>query len=494
MYRLSKTKFVALCISIILFLYSFLVEELLKNTSSIEDLIRTGMIVLILPCFVFLTMFAYKIEKRIGFILIFILLGFFFYYGQYSLIALGYYDELSRLYVSLVCGKIDFAYVISAFYVFIRSLLVLFAGYLIVTNDIADVVLPNIEDDGEQIRIPTGFYSVALVFFVVSLICAFVQIGYELTLGSYINIRSIEAEVFRFSSGGILFYVAYFAKWFLPSSYMLLLYHAIKGNREKYRIVILILLLYSVLYIGTGARFQLLKIITAVFLIHNYFVRPFSKKDLRWAIPTTIIGMLAMSAISGVRGSSISMGGVFDFLKLLSPERAFYNIFNETGITSISLANTMKYCPSQISHLYFTSILKTIAMVLPSFINPWASLSNTTTSNIFSHLLYGFKTTGYGSSFVTEVYYYWGSYLYIVVFIYGLIVAKLNNSFRQIRSYKSIGKIYLTIYMLSEMIYCIRNDVYDLPRGLIYYVLIPLLLVRIIDDTARKKIHRGVNK
>lgn len=477
--------------SIFLLVYTVLVEGIVSGGNNIIHTVNISMLIVVLPAYIWLLSTTYNVKKKVGFFFIFLILSIIFYYGQFLLICFGQAAKLRDEYVSLLCGRLTDSVVIRTLFAQIKCLVAVHIGFLfVIREDIFDnEIISDIETTSGDIIIPYGFHIVAVCLFLVSSIMVFIMLFYNMTLGAYMTVRGEESSIYTFRSGNPMFYVSYISQWFLPSYYMLLLYNAINKRRKVYNFLLLFICIYSVVYLLTGARFQLLKIALAVFLIHYYFVERITWKQLKWIILIVIVGMLLLSSMSQARQEQLSLGSLFSGINLSSIGDLIYNIFLEPANASVSLASTMQYCPSQVPHLYFESFVKVIGNILPSFINPFYKLGTTTTSSIFSPLFYRFSGTGYGSSFITEAYYYWGNFMYIVMLIYGLIIGKIEKSFSNLISNKNIFVIFMSIYMLSEMIYCVRNDVFSLGRYFVYYVILPWLLISIVNSLVSRRFY-----
>lgn len=477
--------------SIFLLVYTLLIEGIVSGENDLIHAVNISMLIVILPAYLWLLTTTYNVKKKVGFFFIFLILSIIFYYGQYLLICFGQSEKLRDEYVSLLCGRLTDSVVIRTLFAQIKCLLIVHIGSLFTIREDSynTEIVEDEEIDSRDINIPYGYHIVALCLFLVSSVMVFIMLFYNMTLGAYMTVRGEESSIYTFSSGNPMFYVSYISQWFLPSYYMLLLYNAITKRRNEYNLLLIFICIYSVVYLLTGARFQLLKIALAVFLIHYYFVERITWKQLKWIIPIAIIGMLLLSSMSQARQEQLSIKSLFSGVNLNSIGDLVYNIFLEPANASVSLASTMQYCPSQVPHLYFESFLKVIGNILPSFINPFYKLGTTTTSSIFSPLFYRFSGTGYGSSFITEAYYYWGSFMYIIMFIYGLTIGNIEKSFSNLISNKNIFVIFMSIYMLSEMIYCVRNDVFSLGRYFTYYVFLPWLLVSIVNSLVSRRLY-----
>ena len=478
--------------SVFALLYTFIFEGVILSNNNFTFKVIASMNCVIFPCYLWLLITTYRSKRKIGFFFIFIILSILFYYGQFILIYFGQSAKLEADYSSLLCGRLSYENVLKALFMQMQSLLCVHIGYMLFIRDDEFNISFNSADSFEEtenaVTIPYGFHTVALILFIVSGIATFITLFYNISLGAYMTVRTEESSIYTFASGSPMFYAGFLSQWFLPSFYMLLLYNAVTKNRKKYIFLLIFICFYIGIYLLTGARFQVIKIFLAVFLIHYYFVEKITWKQLKWLIPVLIIAMFILSSMSQSRHESLSVGSIFSGFTASSFVDQLYNIFLEPGSASVSLANTIEHCPSDVPHIYFVSFLKVIDNILPSFISPFNGVGRTTTSNIFSPIFYGWTGSGYGSSFVTEAYYYWGSFIYIVMLLYGCAFGKIEDSFSGFMTNENIFSSFASVLMMSELIFCVRNDVFQLGRVFVYCILIPCILVEIMNSLYSRRI------
>ena len=465
---------------IVLVAYSLFIEKMLRDFDYSKN-ITLGFFLLVIPAYFYIIYNSFQHHKPIGFISIFLILSIYFYYGQYIVTLTDYSDVLYQKYISLNNGKIDNKCVIRAYYMLFRSLLVLYLGYYVYRY------MKNSRSEGQndlkddiEIIIPRKYETISLIIFTISSICEFVVLARNATMGNYLELRAVDSEIYRFSSGNILFYFGYFSKWFLPSSMMLLILYALKKDK-KYYMILLALSVFTILYVRTGARYMIVKMLFSCFIIHHYFYRRFTKRDFVVIVAFLLFTIPLMQILTVARAvGPVSIESISAETKNISSD-LFFEILS-TGGASISLANTLQYCPSLVDHQYFVFFYKMFANVLPTFLNPIRELSMTTTSSIFSPLLYNYEGNGYGSSFITEAYYSWGKYMYIYVFFFGFLLGYLQSKLDFNRKTMHIFGIFSSILLFSDFIYALRNDVFETFRSYLYCVVFPLFLITILSD------------
>lgn len=492
----DRIKLQRVLLNLFLLLYTYIFEVFVGaiNAQKTDHVVTVVMLGMVIPMYVCILSTSRKANNNgISFIYIIYILSVLFYFGQYVLIMIGCSDRLQGEYVSLLCGRVERQYIIKGMYVLSRSLLFLNLGYLVFLKKPRF----NIEKKNEEqisancIEFYSGYALIARLLFIFSSIGMAISLAYDISVGSYGLRRMTETSVYTFSSGNPLFYAKYISQWFLPSIYMLMIYEVNK-SKKKYRLLLGVLLVYSALYLISGSRFEIIKIVCAVVLLHTTFVNTIRVKDIIKYSPLVIVFGVVLSGISAVRSSSFTASSLAQYLITTGFKDLLYNILSETGLTAVSLSNTLQHCPSEVPHYYFMSLLKAFCSILPSFINPMYSEVTKSVSNVFSPYIFGSVRSGYGSAFVTEAYYYWGNMMYVVIMLYGCIIAEMKSVAEGVINKKNAYAIFSVIYMYSEMMYCIRTDVIGLFRTFVYCVILPYALMYIVGHR-KMRIYQKMN-
>ena len=160
----------------------------------------------------------------------------------------------------------------------------------------------------------------------------------------------------------------------------------------------------------------------------------------------------------------------------------------ESGITFTSVSNMLDKCPSEVEFFYGKSWIGGILQCLPSplrfgFFDKYTII----TSSTFSHLYYNTTNYGYGSSFIAEGYYNFGYFIYPIIFLFGVILSKINEKLKQVRLKESPYSFLVLVYICGEIAYGIRNDLNSVIRICISSVVIIAISAVAYDNVKRKR-------
>lgn len=129
-----------------------------------------------------------------------------------------------------------------------------------------------------------------------------------------------------------------------------------------------------------------------------------------------------------------------------------------------------------------------ILLFLPSFMRfDFFETYNLVVSATFSPLYYNTNLIGYGSSFITEAYYNFGYLMFPFMILMGALFGKLENLLIKAKVTRNAPLFFLITYVLSELIYIVRNDIYAIPRFVIFYAIVPLVLYKCLNLFFKKK-------
>lgn len=420
-----------------------------------------------------------RIDGKINLYRIFILLTIPFYFGGQILILLGYSERLGMERYSLIDGRISTAISVDAMQYILLALLFFHIGYLLNEPNLNETMKRSINYNEKVIR---GINLVASVLLVVTIGPSIARLLYDIVsartyghLAAY-TMRSEESYM------GIWFVFTYIQGWFLPACYMKLI---VGKNRV---LINLLLVIYCILYLFSGSRFQILLILFSVFMIETYWYgrkinsRTIIKNALFVWLLTIILR--SVSYTRDLTGSGLSLENVLNVIG----GGVLYETLFETSTTFTSVANILKYCPEVLPFNYGKSILGSLIYILPSFLRP--SIINEIVlhiSSVLSPLYYGYTGAGYGSAFVTEAYYDFGYFAYIVLIIFGFAVGALIKKIIHCAREKDAYMFIISSYIMSELVWGIRADLYLVPRHVVYYILIPLLIAKSISVRAENE-------
>lgn len=419
----------------------------------------------------------WKTYQTINFIFIFILLSIPFAYGQH-LVALFDSNYFFRFQTShILDGRLQDSSIINATYFIIVFLILLTVGYILSNTYYKEQVIVNKSGlmAGNSIVI-----FISLIFLLISIYPAFKEVIAQYNLSrqfSYLVRRQLESQENYYELLGVGAREIYLGKWFLPSIYMLLLtFHEIKKRILPYSI----LLVYSAIYMLTGSRFTLLKIILVVFLIEYIWHKSITFRQIKYFAIVLLLPLVVLFSIfTNLRGDSgVTIEDFFTNASLYINGSPLSATLWETGITFTSVSNVIDKVPTVVPFFIGKSYLGAILICLPAFLRFGFTDNNVfTISSTFSPLYYGTKGFGYGSSIYAEQYYNFGYFAFFVAFLLGIIVGKLEKKMFLYQKQRSSSQFLLIIFILGELIYSVRNDLYAIPRTVLISVGIPLMVI-----------------
>ena len=482
-----------------------------KNNDSILSLPRNAVLLLCLACFgifqnalmllfplglkiqilisIVFVLFSYycifqvlwKTYQSINFIFIFILLSFPFAYGQHvvALFDSNYFFRFQTFHI--LDGRLQDSSIINATYFIIVFLILLTVGYILSNTYYKKQIIVNESGlmAGNSIVI-----FISLIFLLISIYPAFKEVIAQYNLSrqfSYLVRRQLESQENYYELLGVGTIELYLGKWFLPSIYMLLItFHEIKMRILPYSI----LLVYSAIYMLTGSRFTLLKIILVVFLIEYIWHKSITIRQIKY-LPIVLIPIIvSFSIISSLRGDSgVTLDDFFTNASLYINGSPLSATLWETGITFTSVSNVFDKVPSVVPFFVGKSYLGAILVCLPAFLRFGFTDNNVfTISSTFSPLYYGTKGFGYGSSIYAEQFYNFGYFALIVAIFLGIIIGKLEKKMFLYQKQRNLSQFLLIIFILGELIYSVRNDLYAIPRTVLISVGIPLMVIWLVKS------------
>lgn len=408
---------------------------------------------------------------------ILLLLSVAFYYGQHFVAMINPSYLLSTHEFSILDKRIPDRYIIYATFLCIDCLLIMYAGYSTVPRNELHVQ----EIDNCRLR---TFRFVGWVFFLLSILPAFrlIVAEYQMTvMNGYLGRRILESEDNYLQLLGVSYIELLVAQLFIPSIYTLII--AYKG--KKYNMLFYcVLLVYCALYLMTGSRFTILKILVCVVFINYIWVKSPATRDYK----RLLIYGCAVAALFTI-GSIVRTIGV-DIVSGADISSGFkiYDTFWESGITFTTISNMLYQCPDYVDYFYGKSYIGALLQCIPGssgfdfFVH-----NNMHISATFSPLYYGQGSmAGYGSSFIAEAYYNFGYLVYIPIYFGGRLFAKAQNSMVIAQNTSNPIKFLITVSLCGELAYAVRNDLVNIPRILLYSVGIIVFVASLFNRLKQK--------
>ena len=425
-----------------------------------------------------------RLSNKINLFLVFIALTIPFYFGGQILILLGYGAKLADERYSLVDGRVGMQYNIAAMKYIIISLRCLNIGYQFRRNNRdSQKKFRNAESTFSADDQSAAINLVATILIIVAAVPTIVRLGYDISVAKAIGHLAYLHEKSEDSYMGIWFAMSYIQGWFLPACYMKLVCGKPKGKR----IIYILLAIYMILYLMTGSRYEIIQIAFAIFVINTYTSD--KKIRLRDIIIFIVIGYIAIvilrsvSYTRDVTGSGLSLSSIANVLG----GNVLYECLFETSTTFTSISNTIMHVPSTIYYNCGKSILGAFNYILPAFlrISPLNNIVLQLSSKL-SPLYYGYSGAGYGSSFLTESYFNYGFFSPCIMLFFGYFLNLLTSRLAYFSINNDKRKFIISLYIMTELVWAIRQDMYLIPRHLVYYILIPLVISSLLAKRRKK--------
>ncbi|HBL05437.1 MAG TPA: hypothetical protein DDZ33_00515, partial [Clostridium sp.] len=170
--------------------------------------------------------------------------------------------------------------------------------------------------------------------------------------------------------------------------------------------------------------------------------------------------------------------------------QSIYDILAEFGTTLLVPTTLIEYVPDVIPYYKGKTIINCLMNLIPNFfwnINP--GLRDGTLESVVSPFISRQSVGGLGSSFLAEIYYNFGYWSYFIIPLYGVVIGKLSNSLRnKFTQANDKLKLYSSIYLFNIVIWYIRGEVMTSGKRIVYFVVVPVLLVRMIQKILCKNL------
>lgn len=434
----------------------------------------------------YIYMFKYCIQQRLVTNVFFILLilSIFFYYGQHILALFDPSYLFTQQDYHILDGRISDGSIIHATFLAIESLLVVFSGFICMYKD-SSIYEIQIDDNNEldEVKLQAlriGGWILIIISFYPTIRYLLAQYSLTQSYG-YLGRRNLEAQSDYYSILGISTTLIYISNLFLPALYALFIGY--KNKRNKFVIYILTII-YGVLYYMTGSRYMLLKLLIVLFLIQVIWVKPLKREDLKKYIAIAIIAAAIFSIGNIIRSSGTEEISFTDAAGKLNIGGMLW----EPGITFTTISNVIECCPSKVDFFYGKSLLGAILQCLPPALRfGFFDKYTLQVSSVLSPLYYHTSTFGYGSSFIAEGFYNFGYLIYVFMFIYGLLLGRINYDLVHVSKNNSPYLFLILSTLCGSLAFGVRNDLSSVPREMLTTVIIVALVVKIIETFIRMK-------
>lgn len=415
---------------------------------------------------------AYNAVKRLDCYMIFMILVFFFMFGQHVLILFG----LQPSDITLLSGRVSDEAILETGYLVLYSIGLMHMGYTVTIRSRSQAVtIPGYDEDVKsRVKFMRVAECVAIAVSIPSL--------YTLIRNAYLTLvvgygsRMLESQYQR---SGILNIASILESFMVPA---LLAMFICKKPDQKWPTVLL--LIYIVLYLLSGSRIRAFILICAVIYIEiTIHKAPNFKKVVSFIILGLVV-VFIFSIISGVRGSVSDINSIGDVYSYVKTHNLIVDSMSESGYTFSATATVVDNCPNPIGFLYGRSYLSGIIYILPNGLtgNYYASVPGV------DEAFHGFLSyyAGIGSSFIAEAYYNFGYASYVIEFIYGVLLGKLCYGIENNINKRDFKKTFLFLGIFAIICFYVRSDTRTFFRNFVWFYL-PLYLMASVKIKGKRR-------
>jgi len=301
--------------------------------------------------------------------------------------------------------------------------------------------------------------------------------GYSIALGSTYNEAGVFSHIINFGS-----------TLFLPAIFAAL----VATKNKKYNFLFWgYYVIFVVAYFLSGSRFEAVISLAGLVLLYHFYYHKISVKQF---VVIGVIGICVLfvcSLLNNIRiitnyGQTSDFSEIFNKSMQTSKKNNFiFDVIATTGFQVLAVANVLINCPSIFNFTYGGYYLGGLLRVIPNIFGTDNILITKSIDSIFTPYLT--KTYGMGSSFIVEAYYNFGYLGFIVMILYGFLIAFLCRKMNCIREGKSVNIIetYFIFYIAAESLFWVRSDARMLLREIVFYYIGFKIITKIVQGTLR---------
>ncbi len=486
---MDRKKLIIIALGGLYIVISFVLQSVFIAAVSISIQKRLEWFLLFMvSAYVYLFVSCFALNRGVGFMVPFLLLSVLFNFGQHFVVVFHeeFFDTQNLYFINLIPPDIILR---SSFFI-IRCLSILMIGYAITTKIELGIYerIPILENK-PLIRAENKWFDrIGWSLFIVSVIPAFYRVFFDLSLNQsigYLERRSVEIGIYK-STGGFIAITDIIAPFFFPALYMLMI-----GSRKKWQLWLLygIVAFYTIIMVQTGTRYKLFIFAMALYLIRYIWHVRLRRRTVAMILVCVFLALFLLPVISDFR-NTVGMTGS-DYLKAamnIDFANMLYRGLWESGITFIAIANVIKNCPSVIPYSWGSSVIASILATLPSFLRGhYLDVTEFRIGALFSPLYFD-VAVGHGSSFIAEAYYNFGPFSSLVILLYGILLGFAENAMRKAKLYRNKAMFFVIVLLLGELTYGVRSDLYHILRTVVYYGVVPIVLVKGLTNLDTNKL------
>lgn len=458
-YLIKKSQVMAIMVFSMEILGAFALAQINESENLLE---KIGYVAIIYG--VFSTIALYYVKKEWDVFLIFMIMCYFFSFGQCILAAFGY--KLGVFAFSMDRGFFSNQEILNASVFCFIAIALTGIGFCLRRESIKYEKLsekPILTDD-TLCRVAWGLLVISVVPTFYELykdITIVLSTGYGNTLG---NARGID-KIFVLISG------------FFTSAILIL--YCFEEKRRK--IVYIFLGSYVLFQLLGGSRISVFRLAIVLLVISNLYRRKIRKKNVTLICAIGLLGIFAFSFVSSARTNIYLASNLQLFLKKTATDllenNFIFSAIKEMGNTQV--INTLVYtlCPKEVDYRYGMSFVRSLYSIFPNVLN----LQYISIDEVFSPY-YTVTNAGCGASFIAEGYWNFGYFSGLFFMIFGYVWGVLSNKFNKFCNSKYVKpeQLFVIIYLMYYMIFLVRGESIEIGRSFVYYAVIPILISKLI--------------
>lgn len=282
----------------------------------------------------------------------------------------------------------------------------------------------------------------------------------SLTLG-YGALYEVEERVGLANATSVL------AGYYIPA--LICLYIAYRDNRRVRRAVVGVLLFSVCAILVTGGRSEGVIILALLLVLHNYLVRPFTRKAWLAIAAGVFVLLCALAVIGATRGSE--RRDLNTYAEAESDDNPAVEAICEMGGTMTCLIWTKDLVPARHDYRYGKSYLYSFTTFIPNLgfwsihpakkeaaLNEW--LTNTLNLNY-----------GTGFSMCAEAYANFGYFGFLMMWLLGMVASRFFATLRADIERRDVGRVALALVLFWFSLKLPRNCFIGVVRPMFYFAL-----------------------
>lgn len=459
--KLDKNVVIYSIVSIFIIVLGVAIESMLRD----EDVINLWGILSIIIVLVSVFMWYMKYKTLNSLYLICFIFCYIFWTGQILLKVLGVEDYSKIAYeTSKLINTVRYS---------VTSMVFMHIGAMSATKKSVNYGFKDFEKNINKRALKiTGiillFISAPFYFYNL-----YALVRTSLTYG-YMALYGYDGESFNTSALGILGNLKLF---FIPSLFMLLTVYKNKTIIRK-MISIGIIVLAGILYL-IGTRFSAVSLLIAYGWYYCTSIKKINGKNILVLLSILVVIAVTTNAIAVFRNrKEKSIQTLMESIEETKSENFVFSLVKEMGGSMKALYYTMSFVPSTQEYSYGYTYFASIMSIIPSQLMGGYSFANT--ADLPTWLMNKMQINyGPGFSIVAETYYNFGQIGSVMIFLIGIIFAKLYENRRYENDQILIRNTFIAI-AFEFSISTIRNTTLLLFRNIFYYIIIPMVFISFI--------------